>query len=534
MRDILHFLSGEVPGGILLLFFVVLVINLALYYLYNSSKLFTKEVYKRKAIRANIFIFGAYILLWIMLEPPKLPERVIILPFQSEQSLDYQMTETVQRQLYGNLKQDYILHRWEWIYATANMDSFSYQDYRTRLAEKVGGAYFLGGETNRTGSGIKVDLTVSSGQSSHQISLDANNYWEAGSKVIQWLRQNVSILDKTISQKAMMSDVYLEEFCDAKLALLEGDFERVLAKYETADSIQVELVTSAYLGKGILEMEKQSRSPLEGDEMNRNFARLYNLILPYSKEGKDTADLNFILARMYMHQGNYGMAEVCLERAVTQERYNSRIYYSMSFLHDSRYEELGFSNRAEILTLAVQLDPGYSSAVYELADELYATGTAAPTNPNTIKSMEVLRDFLRINPNNENILSLLGRILLQTKYTLEAMEIYQRLLVMNPGSAENHYNMGICFFHKKDYESAKQEFNRAIEINDYSDAYLYLGAMYRLEGDSETALYYYRERIKRKQGDDDQYAKEAMRGIRLILNELAEKEEKANENRNSQ
>jgi tetratricopeptide (TPR) repeat protein len=206
----------------------------------------------------------------------------------------------------------------------------------------------------------------------------------------------------------------------------------------------------------------------------------------------------------------------------------------MSFLHDSRYEELGFSNRAEILTLAVQLDPGYSSAVYELSDELYLTGTAAPTNPNTIKSMEVLRDFLRINPNNENILSLLGRILLQTKYTLEAMEIYQKLLVLDPQSAENHYNMGICYFHKNDYESAKKEFNRAIEINDYPDAYLYLGAMHRLEGDSETALYYYRERIKRKQGDDDQYAKEAMRGIRLILNDLAEKEEKENKNGSSQ
>jgi tetratricopeptide (TPR) repeat protein len=99
---------------------------------------------------------------------------------------------------------------------------------------------------------------------------------------------------------------------------------------------------------------------------------------------------------------------------------------------------------------------------------------------------------------------------------------------MDPQSAENHYNLGICYFHKVEYDTAKKEFNRAIEISDYPDAYLYLGAMYRLEGDSEKALHYYRERIKRKQGDDDQYAKEAMRGIRIILNDQAEKEEKAN------
>jgi len=534
MRAFLHFLSGEVPGGVLLLFFVVLVINLALYYLYNSSKLFTKEVYKRKAIRANIYIFGVYLVLWIFLEPPKLPERIIILPFQTEESVDYQLAEAVQRQLYGNLGEDYILHRWEWIYATANKDSFSYQDYRTRLASKIGGASILGGNLTHTESGLKVDLIVYSGQSLDKISLDADNYWDAASKVIERLRRNVSIPGETTIQKEVMSDTYLQDFCEAKITLLREDFERAIAKYETPDSIQVELVTAAYLGKGILELEERPDSPLEGDGMNRNFARLYNLIIPYSKEGKDTADLNIILAKMYMHQGNYGMAEVCLERAVTQERYNSRIYYSMSFLHDSRYEELGFNNRAEILTLAVQLDPGYNSAVYELADELYTTGTAAPTNPNTIKSMEVLNDFLRLNPNSENILSLLGRILLQTKYTLEAMEIYQKLLLLDPQSAENHYNMGICYFHKRDYNSAKKEFNRALEINDYADAYLYLGAMSRLEGDPERALYYYRERIKRKQGDDDQYAKEAMRGIRLILNDLAEKEEKTNGIRNSQ
>ena len=84
------------------------------------------------------------------------------------------------------------------------------------------------------------------------------------------------------------------------------------------------------------------------------------------------------------------------------------------------------------------------------------------------------------------------------------------------------------------YDSAKIEFNRAIDISDYPDAYLYLGAMYRLEGDPDRALHYYRERIKRKQGDDDQYAKEAMRGIRLILNDLAEEEEKANADGKSQ
>jgi tetratricopeptide (TPR) repeat protein len=534
MRSFLHFLSGEVPGGVLLLFFIVLVINLSLFYLYNSSKLFTREVYKRKAIRSNIFVFSIYLVLWIFLEPPKLPERVLILPFQNNQKVDYRLSESIQQQLYGNLEKDYILHRWEWFYSTANKDSIHLESYRISLARNIDGAFILFGDVEEGEGEIKVGLRVNDGDNQNQALLSAANFGEVSLKIVDWIRKNLPILNKNDTTKGLMSDDYLSEICLVKTDLLEGNSDSVVERYETPDSNQVSLVASAYLQKGILEMENHSGSPLDGLEMNLYFTRLFNLIIPYSKEGKDTADLNIILARMYMHHGNYGMAEVCLKKAVTQERYNPRIYYSMSFLHDSRYEEMGFSNRTDILKLAVQLDPGYKNAVYELADELYITGTAAPTNPNTINSIKVLRDYLNINSSDENILTLLGRILLQSKYTLEAQEIYRKLLSMDPQSAVNHYNLGICYFHKVAYDSAKIEFNRAIDISDYPDAYLYLGAMYRLEGDPDRALHYYRERIKRKQGDDDQYAKEAMRGIRLILNDLAEEEEKANADGKSQ
>jgi len=527
MREILHFLSGEVPGGILLLFFIVLVINLALFYLFNSSKLFSKEVYKRKAIRSNIFIFGIYIVLWIFLEPTKLPERIIILPFQNEESADYRLSEALQRQLYGNLEKEYILHRWEWIYQTANKDSLQYEDYRINLARKIGAVYIISGKVENNDQERLVNLSVFDGASVKTTTLNAPTYGQLGLKIFGWLRKNIPIISKKSLNSDPMSDQYIKTFIKAKIALLQGDYEQVLEIYPEPDSLQMELVTAAYLQKGILESENRSDSPLDGIQMDNNFRRLLNLIIPYSKEGKDTADLNIILARMYMHQENYGMAEICLEKAQTQERYNPRIYHYMSFLHKSRYIERGFSNRAAVLNLAVQLDPGYNIAVYELAEELYTTGTASSNDPNTKKSIKVLRDFLVLNPNNEDILALLGRVLLQTKYTLEAMDIYTKLLVLTPNSAENHYNMGICYFHKKEYAKAKDEFNRSIQINDYPDAYLYLGAINRLEGNRDRALYYYRESVKKKQGNDDQYAREAMRGIRLILNEIAEQEEEA-------
>ena len=75
------------------------------------------------------------------------------------------------------------------------------------------------------------------------------------------------------------------------------------------------------------------------------------------------------------------------------------------------------------------------------------------------------------------------------------------------------------------YQKAVEYFKQAIAINDYTDAYLYLGMIYKNKLDFEQALFYLRERIKRKSGDDDIYAREAMLGVRIILDKLARAEE---------
>jgi tetratricopeptide (TPR) repeat protein len=68
------------------------------------------------------------------------------------------------------------------------------------------------------------------------------------------------------------------------------------------------------------------------------------------------------------------------------------------------------------------------------------------------------------------------------------------------------------------YEEAIRYFRKAIDIDDNPDAYLYLGYIYRELGDKEKALRYFRDRVRRRSGDDDVYAKEAMRAIRKLLN----------------
>ena len=110
---------------------------------------------------------------------------------------------------------------------------------------------------------------------------------------------------------------------------------------------------------------------------------------------------------------------------MTQNRFNARVYFHLSYLHKSRFAELNFKNRKSLLEYARRIDPGYVKAIYELANDYYETSSGAPTSTGTVKAIEYLQNFLIINENQKLILGLLGKIYIQTKYTLEAQKIYE-------------------------------------------------------------------------------------------------------------
>jgi tetratricopeptide (TPR) repeat protein len=131
-----------------------------------------------------------------------------------------------------------------------------------------------------------------------------------------------------------------------------------------------------------------------------------------------------------------------------------------------------------------------------------------------------MEEYLKINPNTVPILKLLGKIYVQISDTPRATQLFQKVIALEPDTAANYYDLGVCYFNDKHYEEAKKLFERAVELDQHRESYLYLGAIYWLQGDLKKSLYYYRERIKRKIGDDDHYALEAMRGVRLILEKM--------------
>ncbi len=530
MQELYLELSGNVPGGFLLLTFILVTINLALYYLYKSSKLFDKKTYQRKSLRFNISLLTIYIFLWIYLSPPSLSDKIAYLPWQQDDRIDVAICEALQLSTETNLKEDYYLHRWEWFYETSERDSIYNKAYRARLASALDiDIYVTGNIISKQGKRIFEIIIYDDGDIESK-QYEVTSYQQGLKDLIGFLEDRGWVRES--SQLTSYSEDQLQLIAGTKEEFVSGEFENALNLPDSAGREIDILKARALIQLGRKDQSLKNKTNLKTVETNRKFQKSQALLLPYSKSETDNADLNVSLSRLYMHMGDFETAEICLKRAVTQNPFDSRVYFMMSLLHESRFTDLMFDDRKALLKKAISLDPGYADAVFELADEYYNSGTGTASGYSTTFARELLQNYMKINANSYPVLNLLGKIYLQTKHTLEAKSIFEKLIDLYPDSAEVNYNLGVSYFQLKDYETAENLFKEAIKIDDDLDSYLYLGAVYKLTGDEEKALEYFRERIRRKTGSDDHYAKEAMRQVRIILSAQSQDSLQVGENEN--
>jgi len=515
MRELYLFLSGNVPGGFLLLSFVLLTVNMALYFLFKNSGLFSREVYKKKVLRYNFFVLSAYVFLWIYLQPPRLPARIGFLPWQAADSIDLKMCTALELATRDAINEGYFLHSWTWFYETANPDSIHRADYRHTLTQRLDFNQYVTGKISENASGYNLTVQIISNGDTGEFVVKSAHWQQGLEQVLQYIKNSSDLLDSYSIPD--YSPEQLDMLTRTRVAYIRGNNHPGLGLLNHSDvNFDIQLAREL-IQKGLSERKKTKKSILRPQEININFQKAQNLLIGYSREEKDTAELNVVLARLYMFKGDYETAEICLKRARSQNRYDARVYFHMSFLHQSRFADLGFTDRKEILEESIRIDPGYANAVYELANEYYSTGAGTPTGYSTITAKKILNEYLAINSTTYNVLSLMGRIQLQSKFTREATEIFEQLLNLYPDVAESYYNLGICYYHFKNYARAEQLFKKAIELTDDTDSYLYLGAIYKQQEKYDLALEYFRERVRRKLDHDDYYAKEAMRQIRIIL-----------------
>ncbi len=253
-----------------------------------------------------------------------------------------------------------------------------------------------------------------------------------------------------------------------------------------------------------LEKKEEGSSPAEQFELAKSyFTRAI-------AADSSCAEAWMYLGDYYVYQQRWSFAEQMLLRAYQLQPNLPRLYLSLSRLHPSRYQKLGFKNERQLFERAIFFNPGDEEAYLMLADHYLFENQRE-------QAIRILERFLAIHPNSVPALMALGKIYLVRNDVVKIIEIYHRVLQLQPRNADAYYNLGILYYNSEDYETAEQLLKRAIAINNHANAHVYLAYLYEAKGNLPLAIEHLRERIRLRKGLDDEFAESARNHLYALL-----------------
>lgn len=520
MTTYIDLLSGGIPGGAILLIATLIFINLAIFFLYKSG-LF-KSGLAKKFIGYNITVLALYTLLWVYNKPVPLPYRIVVLPSGTEEHFEIdakslRLPEFFEKNGYV-FEGRYLVHKWRWLYNTLGEERIKSYDRWVQLGENLRPYLLLKSRYNDNDDLVVKAIYSDKSNTNIEITV-SKSAWDIG---LPTLLSKLNLKKKGHSKIVTVDDKYLS----VKLKIVENKINEAMALAENDTTLQGKLyLAEALVYKGlkfVYDQEKLNFVKI----VNPDFEKAKAILYPIIKSKGDHPTAAYLLGRMAIREQDYEAAEVFFKIAFSQELWNSDVYYYLSFLLPSRLKELGYENRKRILEKAVQLNPGNTNAVYDLADAYYITGNGAVQGSGTQDALKTLENYLVLNDEDPKIQSLLATIFIKTEKLGEAEAIYNDMASRYPDDSNIVYNLGVVLFTRGKYKEALEKFKKAIKMDNNLDAYLYAGITCENLGDEDNALKYYKDRVRFKKSDDDSYAREAMRGIRKILEERAYKNKK--------
>lgn len=476
----------------------------------------TAERSRKNRLTYSLALLMVYTGIWLATQPPRPQIRIIVMPAISEEApfaadaRSFELAELFRQNAPQALQPKYLLHRWTWLYETIGADSLDFFAQWKRTAQALHPGIIIQPYYRNAGLSCSV---VADGDSLYFKATDAK-------ALLQRIKQKTGLFkEHSVLRQKDLGNLNL------RLLLIENKNDRVIRAAASDTSLEtMQLVAEAHVRKGLrrpIDREKAKYMKIENPDFQQA-KRIYSKVI---KAGADTPETAYWLGRMAIYDQVYTRAEIFLKKAFVEDPSNARILLQLSYLHPDRLKEFGYNSRIDILKKAVYLDPGYREGVFQLAREYYDSGTGTPSGTGTTMARQTIETFLKINRDDLKILSLLATLELKLGYYNTAYQLYSKIAARQPEVSNSWYNLGVVYFMQKKYQKALRQFLKAISIDQNRDAYLYAGITYRMLGENEKALHYYRERIRRKTGDDDKWAREAMKGIRKILSDTTIKHE---------
>lgn len=534
MKEAYHFLSGNVPGGIGLYALVVAAVFLTLFAISRRNTLFTPRHFKIWFAAAWGLITAGYLFLWATDPPPHLLSRYSTLFYASDEA-DRWLACYFRDEVSANLEpfrsaNDYFyLQRWNYLAGAdcAQPPLDRCEDIFRKLPLEKAAV----GEIRRQNGQYLLSLSrrdFRSGQAMPlgEVAFSPDAPGEALPRALSLLRGDFPLAGR--GDRAGLPD---KNLALAKDAFYRGDYETGLERCRRAlqDHPENEEIRQWYYYLRVRQARQLKLNTPPGASSGAEpppwkamalEARAY-LVQRFKENyeaGIDDPMLSNMVAESFIIDELYGDAEEFLKIAFFENPFDIEVLENWTLLHNSRYKEMPFKSEEALLERILDICPLNTSALTRYVERLLAHVPVKGVPAAKIR--ERIDRALAFNPASAEALILSGSYYTTTFQFQEALEAFFKADSLQPGRAIIQYNIGVTYFKLKDLDNAERYFGRAIEISDYLDAHLYLGVIYQERGEYEKALERFRYRVARKQGDDDYYAVQAMKGIRECLEAL--------------
>lgn len=534
MKEAYHFLSGNVPGGIGLYVLVVAAVFLTLFAISRRNTLFTPRHFKIWFAAAWGVITLGYLFLWAADPPPHLLSRYSTF-FYANHEADRWLAYYFRDEVSGNLKPfrspgDYFYpQRWNYL---AGADCAQpplnrcEEIYRRLPVEKAA----LGEIRRQNGQYIlslsKRDFRTGQAMPLGEVAFSADSPGEALPRALSLLHGDFPLAGR--EDKAGLPD---KNLVLAKDAFYRGDYEAGLERCRRAlqDHPENEEVRQWYYYLRVRQARqmKLQAPPAASSETKTPpwkamalEARAY-LVQRFKENyeaGIDDPMLGNMVAESFIIDELYGDAEEFLKIAFFENPFDIEVLENWTLLHNSRFKGMPFKSEEALLERILDICPLNTSALTRYVERLLAHVPVKGVPAAKIRGR--IDRALAFNPVSVEALTLSGTYYTTTFQFPEALAAFFKADSLQPGRAIIQYNIGVTYFKLQDFNNAERYFRKAIELTDYPDAHLYLGAIYKERGEYEKALERFRYRVARKQGDNDYYAVQAMKGIRECLEAL--------------
>ncbi|XP_013857041.1 BBSome complex member BBS4 [Austrofundulus limnaeus] len=112
------------------------------------------------------------------------------------------------------------------------------------------------------------------------------------------------------------------------------------------------------------------------------------------------------------------------------------------------------------------------------------------------QSLELFQSCAILNPNSSDNLKQVARSLFLLGKHKAAIEIYHEAAKLNEKDWEISHNLGVCCYFIKDFKTAEEHLNTALQINKHDATFMMLGKVHLLAGDTDRAIEVYKRAVE--------------------------------------